>query len=209
MLTADPLTNLSARGQTTHRDTREAVVRALLGSGDTHTRQEVAKAAWKSGSDYLSRLRQQARQAALATADGHRRDVFDLTRSAAHVTGDTLARETASKAARDQAARVTDETEALRIISEALLHAHRRGNEFAIVRAGAVAERAHDEGWRDAVTAWATSSVGAARGGLTRLAALQHAEAVAAGDVTLAGLADLTPLPEMVKRLGLPWVEIA
>lgn len=210
MLTADPLINLSARGHDTHRTTREHVVKALLGPGDPWTRQETARHAWEAGRATLARLQEQAVKAARAAVEGHRRDLFDMTRAAAHVTGDTMARQTARETAKQQAAQVADQGEALQIISGSVLRAHRRGSEFGIVKAGAVAERAHDEGWQDAVTAWASSGVGTARGGLARLAALQHAERIASEAETLEGLGDLTPLPEMVARLsGRKWVESA
>lgn len=183
MLTADPLTNLSGRGQATHRETREAVVQALLGSGDTWTHQEVAKSLWNRGSVALGRLRQQALQAAHAAAEGHRRDLFDMTRAAAHVPGDTLARDTAREAAKRAARKVKSETEAQSVIAAAVRKPN-AGGGFPLVTAGAVAERAHDEGWDQALMAWATSSVGAARGGLTKVAALQYAERVARGDET-------------------------
>lgn len=205
MQTADPLTNLSARGHATHRETREAVVQALLGPGDTWTRQEVAKTVWKRGDDALKRLRQLALQAAHATVEGHRRDLFDMTRAAAHVTGDTLARDTAREAAKRAARKVKNETEALSVIAAAVRKPN-AGDGYPMVAAGAVAERAHDEGWDQAVMAWATSSVGAARGGLTRVAALQYAERVARGVETPQGLEMLEELPEMVARLRLPWV---
>lgn len=205
MFAADPLTNLSTRGQTTRRDTREAVVMALLGSGDTWTRQEVAKAAWKRGSANLDQLRKQAIQAAHASAVGHRRDLFDMTRAAAHVTGDALPRETARNAAKRAAGQVRDEAEALATIAAAVRRPN-HGDGFAVVKAGAVAERAHDEGWTGAVEVWASSQVGSARGGLAKVAALQYAERVAREVETPQGLEDLEALPEMVASLRMPWV---
>lgn len=208
MLTADPLTNLAARGQSTHQGTREAVVTALLGSGDTWTRQQMAQAAWQRGSDKLDQLRQQAIEAAHATIEGHRRDLFDMTRAAAHVTGDTLGRATAREAATRAASKVQDEAEALAVITAAVRRPN-HGDGFAIVMAGAVAERSHDEDWNDALTAWGSSQAGAARGGLAKISALKFAERVAAGLQTPGGLEKLEELPAMMARLRLPWVESA
>lgn len=208
MRTTDALANLSSRGQDTHREIREKVVKALLGPGDPWTRQEVAKAAWKRGSDVLDRLREDSVRSAWTTASGHRRDLFDLTRVSAHVTGDPLARETAREAAKRAGQRVKDEAEALRIITAALRRPH-AGDGFHLVVAGAVAERAHDENWADAVMVWVTNGVGAAKGGLSKLAALQYAERVARGEETPRGLEQPQALPEMVASMDLPWAKIA
>lgn len=206
MQSADALQNLSARGRETHLAAREGIAKALLGPGDTWTRQRMAQAAWDRANATLATLQAQCRAAAHEAAQGHRRDLFDLTRRAAHSHGDPLALTTAKDSAQRAARKVNGQTEAVGIVSAALQRPG-AGDGFHLVVAGAVAERAHDERWTEAATIWATSSIGVQRGGLTRLAALEHAERVAAGDALPDGLADLQPLLEQVAFMRFKWVE--
>lgn len=204
MQTADALTNLSARGWETQLACRHQVVKALTGPGDRWTRQTIAEAKWAEKSQALGVLRGQARTVAADAAEGHRRDLFDLTRRAPHVIADGLAVQVARDAARAAAEAINDPAEAVTVLT-GLLRGSATDDGTGLVKAGAIAERSYDQGWRDAVYAWVVSDVGAQRGGLTRLAALEHAERVASGEEMPDGLGPLQPLRSMAAAMHLRW----
>lgn len=182
MLTTDPLTRFRNEAATIRRETRERVFVALHPSHVPATRRRRdADRAVTEGRRDLENLRERMAQGADGMADEELHALFDLARmDAPHVMRDRLGEVSTWSAAQHAAAQVEDETAAVQVIRRGLAQAERE--PFRAIVAGAVALRAHREGWQAALGAFLDSSRGRHHGGWEALERMTTWEAIARGD---------------------------
>lgn len=196
----DALTSLEAKGQQLRQETRERMFSALLAQGDIEMRKATAERIRDDGQAELTRLKVSVGAVAHGAVRDLRARLFDVTTPGAHIQSDPMKRHYARQTAQDAAKKVTTLTAASETLI-ALLRNPNAGEGMALVRAAALAERCHDQGWTEPLQMWLSSPWGQNRGGVHTLAKLTHAERVAGGQAPPA----LTDLPSAVEMAGDTW----
>lgn len=196
----DALTSLETKGQQLRQETRERLFSALLAQGDADMRKATAERIRNDGQAELTRLRVSLTAVAADAVRDLRARLFDVTTPGAHIQADLAKRHYARQTAQDAARKVTTATEARETLTS-LLRNPGAGEGMALVRAAALAERCHDEGWTEPLEMWLRSPVGQTRGGVHTLAKLAYAERVASGEAPPA----LSDLPSAAEMAGDTW----
>lgn len=196
----DVLTSLEAKGQQLRQETRERLFSALLAQGDAEMRKATAERIRDDGQAELTRLQVSLASVARDAAQAQRARLFDVTTPGAHVQADPAKRHYARQSAQDAARKITTATAAREALT-ALLRNPGAGEGMALVRAAALAERCHDQGWTEPLEMWLRSPLGETRGGVHTLAKLTYAERVANGEASPA----LSDLPSAAEMAGDTW----
>ena len=192
MLT-DPLTRFRNEAATIRRETRERVVVAVTAPRvPAFRRRREAERAVAEGRRDLENLRDRMAQGADGMANEACHGLFNLARmNAPHAVRDRLAEASTWSGAQHAASQVEDEAAAVHVIRHGLAQADR--DPFRAIVAGAVALRAHREGWQTALGAFLDSARGRHLGGWAALEELTTWEAIARGDFPAWAADELEP----------------
>lgn len=198
----DPLTRLTREAIDLRHRARSRVFQAALQPGDAATLQRAATRLRDGYQADLERKREAFTTMAPDLAKDARAALFNTARMAApHVTRDLLREGTQWEAAQHTAEKVKTEAEALEAIGRNLRQARR--DLMAEVVAGALALKAHREGWAEALERYLASPSGQARGGRPALDRLVTLERAASGEALPKVLGD--DLPTAQEMLGDSW----
>lgn len=198
----DPLTSLTREAADLRRQARERVFRVALQEGDPAWRRRSADRERDAAQDRLERKRAQFTAMAPDLAEEARRALFDLTRmNAPHARRDPLREATQWEAAEHAAKEVKTDAQAVKVIATGLAQFGRDPMAGAI--AGAVAMKAHRQGWAEALDRYLASTLGQTRGGRAALERLEVLEKAAAGEGLPPVLGD--DLPSAQEMLGARW----
>ena len=196
----DALTALEVKGQQLRQETRERMFSALLTQGDSDLSKAAAQRIRDGGQAELARLQVTVTAVARDAARAHRARLFDVTTPGAHIQADLAKRHYARQLAQESARKVRTSQEAMEALTSALRNPG-AGEGMALVRAAAIAERCHEQGWTEPLEMWLRSPWGETRGGAHTLAKLAHAERVAGGEAPPA----LRDLPSAAEMAGDTW----
>lgn len=201
----DPLTRLTREAAELRHQARQRVFQAALKTGDAATLQRAATKAREGYQARLERKRETFTKMAPDLAKEARAALFNTARMAApHANRDLLREGSQWEAARCTAGKVKTEEEALEAIGRNLTQARR--DFMAGVVAGALALKAHQEGWAEALERYLESPSGQARGGRRALDRLVTLEWAAAGEGLPKVLGD--DLPTAQEMLGDSWPKV-
>jgi hypothetical protein len=201
----DPLNRLTREAIDLRHQARGWIFQAASRPGDPATRQQAAERVRDRYQALLERKREAFTLAAPDLAKEAKTALFNTARMAApHARRDLLREGTQWEAARHTAEKVKTEEEALEGIRRNLTQARR--DFMAGVRAGALALKAYQEGWADALEHYLESPSGQARGGRQALDRLVILERAAAGEGLPKVLGD--DLPTAQEMLGDSWPRV-
>lgn len=201
----DPLTRLTREAIDLRHQARNRVFQAALQPGDAATLQRAATRLRDRYQADLERKREAFTTMAPDLAKDARAALFNTARMAApHVTRDFLREGSQWEAAQHQAAQVKTEEKAVERIRRNLAQASR--DFMAGVVAGALALKAHQEGWAEALDLYLESPSGRAHGGRQALDRLVILERAAAGEGPPTVLGD--DLPTAQEMLGDNWPKV-